>query len=46
MDRHHVEGISWEEVQAAHELDLVLQSKYGAHFLTRWFDNGRPVPGA
>ena len=41
MDRHHIEGISWEDVQAAHKLDLVLQSKYDATFLTYWFDEGR-----
>lgn len=41
MDRHHIEGIEWKDVQLALEQDLKIQGKYDAHFLTYWFDEGR-----
>lgn len=41
MDRHYVEGATRHAIVNAHEKDLEIQSKYGVHFLTYWFDELR-----
>jgi class 3 adenylate cyclase len=41
LDRHVVEGMTPEELAAAHELDLQQQEKYGVKYHTYWFDNDR-----
>ena len=41
MDRHYVEGATRHAIANAHEKDLETQEKYGAHFLTYWFDEKR-----
>ncbi len=41
MDRHYVEGISFEDVRLAHEKDKELELEFGMTFLTYWFDEGR-----
>jgi class 3 adenylate cyclase len=38
MDRHNVEGLSPEQLEQAHALDLALQDKHKVHFLSIWFD--------
>ena len=38
MDRHNTEGATREDCAIAHEKDLATQGKYGARFLTYWFD--------
>ena len=38
MDRHNVEGISPQQFEQAHALDLALQDKHQVHFLSIWFD--------
>jgi class 3 adenylate cyclase len=41
LDRHYTEGVSEEDIVEAHQLDLDVQQKYDASFLTYWFDEGR-----
>lgn len=41
LDRHHTEGVSEQNIIEAHELDLDLEEKYDARFLTYWYDEGR-----
>lgn len=41
MDRHDMESVSAEAVAEAHLQDLSIQAKYGARFLTYWFDQDR-----
>ena len=41
MDRHYIEGATRHAIGNAHEKDLEIQSKYGVHFLTYWFDEPR-----
>jgi hypothetical protein len=41
LDRHYTEGVSEQDIVEAHELDLNLQEKYDAKFLTYWYDEGR-----
>jgi len=41
LDRHYTEGVTEEEIIEAHELDLNLEAKYNAKFLTFWYDEGR-----
>ena len=41
MDRHYVEGATRHAIVNAHDKDLQIQSKYGVHFLTYWFDELR-----
>lgn len=41
LDRHHTEGVSEQDIVEAHELDLRLEEKYDARFLTYWYDEGR-----
>ena len=38
MDRHNVEGISPEQFEEAHAMDIALQDKHHVHFLSIWFD--------
>lgn len=38
MDRHNVEGITAEQLEEAHAMDLALQNKYQIRFLSIWFD--------
>ncbi len=41
MDRHYVEGITFDDVKLAHEMDKELEREYGMKFLTYWHDEGR-----
>ncbi len=43
IDRHDMgtEGLTAEDVAAAHQKDVSVQDKYGANFLTYWFDSKR-----
>jgi len=41
MDRHYIEGATRHAIGNAHDKDLEIQSKYGVHFLTYWFDEPR-----
>jgi class 3 adenylate cyclase len=41
MDRHALEGVTAEELAAAHQQDLKVQSKYGCKCFTYWFDEPR-----
>jgi class 3 adenylate cyclase len=41
MDRHYVEGATRHAIAQAHEKDLEIQGKYGANFITYWFDEAR-----
>jgi len=38
MDRHNLEDIDAEDLAAAHQQDLAIQSEYGVKALTYWFD--------
>lgn len=38
MDRHNIKGITPEQLEGAHALDLALQDKHHVHFLSIWFD--------
>lgn len=41
MDVHyHVEGLTAEAVEGAHQHDLAVQDKYGVKYLKYWFDEG------
>ena len=35
---HHVEGLTAEAVEGAHQRDLEVQAKYGVKYLKYWFD--------
>ncbi|MFN8484141.1 MAG: DUF4242 domain-containing protein [Anaerolineae bacterium] len=35
---HHVEGLTAEAVEGAHQRDLEVQEKYGVKYLKYWFD--------
>ena len=37
---HHVEGLTAEAVEGAHQRDLEVQEKYGVKYLKYWFDEG------
>lgn len=39
MDRHNLEAATAEDVAAAHQHDLAIQSKYGVKAMTYWFDH-------
>jgi class 3 adenylate cyclase len=41
MDRHDMANTSQEDVAQAHVDDLALQERYGANYLTYWFDYDR-----
>lgn len=41
MDRHDMANTSQEDVARAHVDDLALQERYGANYLTYWFDYDR-----
>ena len=41
MDRHDLNGVTEEDIAAAHTLDLKVQSKYGVRYLSYWFDYER-----
>jgi class 3 adenylate cyclase len=41
MDRHFIEGATRHSIENAHARDLQVQAKYGAKFLTYWFDEAR-----
>ncbi|MBT3996400.1 MAG: DUF4242 domain-containing protein [Chloroflexi bacterium] len=41
LDRHYTKGVSEQDIVEAHELDLKLQDKHDANFLTYWYDEGR-----
>ncbi len=41
MDRHYIEGATRHAIENAHAKDLEVQVKYGARFLTYWFDEAR-----
>jgi hypothetical protein len=39
MDIHqHIEGLTEEAVEGAHQKDLEVQKKYGVKYLKYWFD--------
>lgn len=39
MDRHRApEGVTAEDLAAAHLMDQAIEQKYGVHYLTYWFD--------
>jgi class 3 adenylate cyclase len=38
IDRHNVEGISPDQLEAAHVLDLALQKEHHIQFLSVWYD--------
>src|SRR3990170_294937 len=38
LDRHEIDGATAEDVALAHVRDLEVQHKYGARYLTYWFD--------
>jgi hypothetical protein len=39
MDIHnHIEGLTADAVEHAHEADLKMQAKYGVKYLRYWFD--------
>jgi class 3 adenylate cyclase len=38
LDRHDAPGATAQDIAAAHELDLAIQSRYGVRYLTYWFD--------
>jgi class 3 adenylate cyclase len=38
MDRHNVEGITPEQFEEAHALDMALQDEHHVRFLSIWFD--------
>ena len=41
MDVHnHVEGLTAEAVQGAHQRDLEVQARYGVDYKQYWFDEG------
>ena len=35
---HHVEGLTADAVEGAHQRDLEVQAKYGVKYLKYWFD--------
>jgi hypothetical protein len=35
---HHVEGLTAEAVEGAHQKDLETQKKYGVEYLKYWYD--------
>ena len=35
---HHVEGLTAEAVEGAHQRDIEVQEKYGVKYLKYWFD--------
>ena len=35
---HHVEGLTAEAVEGAHQRDLEVQAQYGVKYLKYWFD--------
>ncbi len=37
---HHVEGLTADAVEGAHQRDLEVQEKYGVKYLKYWFDEG------
>ena len=37
---HHIEGLTAEAVEGAHQHDLTVQEKYGVKYLKYWFDEG------
>jgi class 3 adenylate cyclase len=39
MDRHHLHGMTPEQVAEAHRKDLEIQDKYGVRYLTYWYDS-------
>jgi class 3 adenylate cyclase len=39
MDRHDFQSLTAEEVAAAHLQDLEVQDRFGARFITYWFDD-------
>lgn len=41
LDRHYFSELSEEQVEAAHGMDVAMQSKHDVSFLTYWFDQGR-----
>jgi len=41
MDRHDIEGVTAQAVAEAHELDMAVQDKHGAKYLTYWCDEVR-----
>jgi class 3 adenylate cyclase len=41
MDRHELAGMTPADVAKAHQMDLEVQGKYDACFMTYWFDAGR-----
>ena len=38
MDRHDLPGVTREQVAAAHNSDMAIESRFGVQFLTYWFD--------
>ena len=44
LDRHDLpDGVTAEAVALAHVRDLEIQDRYGAHYLSYWFDYDRQV---
>ncbi|MHA1547496.1 MAG: nickel-binding protein [Alphaproteobacteria bacterium] len=41
MDRHEIAGMSAEEINRLHTMDLAVQDKVGVKILTYWFDPAR-----
>jgi hypothetical protein len=40
IDTHHIEGLTGEAAEAAHQADLETQEKHGVKYLRYWVDEG------
>lgn len=41
LDRHDLDGVSADDVAAAHQLDLNVENRFGVRYLSYWFDYER-----